>query len=144
MLRCTSTISKLTNQMYAYKSYVSSKFKGAISQHKGVLFLEESFEEIIEAPISLLFSTMKMRRPSRPDGFLLCGKMVVVFFFFSDLHYTIKKLGDKWSKPNLISMLLEITPTLALGSSIARFTLVVLVSRTNTLRKERILLHKLQ
>ena len=50
-----------SNGLYAHKSYISNKFKGAISEYKGVLHCEgydyeEFLDEIMEAPLSEHFS----------------------------------------------------------------------------------------
>ena len=65
-----------SNGLYAHKSYISNNFKGAISEHKGVLHCEgydyEEFpDEIMEAPLSEPFFTRRMKMLSRPDGFIL-------------------------------------------------------------------------
>ena len=69
-----------SNGLYALKSYISNNFKGAISEHKGVLHCEgydcEEFpDDITEAPLSEPFFTKRMRMLSRPDGFMLYGKL---------------------------------------------------------------------
>ena len=77
-----------SKKLYEHKSYISNNFKGAISEYKGVLQCEgndyeEFLDEIIEAPLSELFFTRRMKMLSRPDGFMLYGKMGVDFF----LHF---------------------------------------------------------
>ena len=62
--------------LYAHKSYISNKFKGAISEDMGVLHCEgydyEKYpNEIMEAPSSEPFFTRRMKMHSRPDGFML-------------------------------------------------------------------------
>ena len=74
-----------SNGMYAHKSYISNNFMGAMSEYKGVLHCEgndyEEFpDEIMEAPLSEPFFTRRMKMLSRPDGFLLYGKLGVDFF----------------------------------------------------------------
>ena len=81
-----------SNGMYAHKSYISNNFKGAISEYKGVLHCkgydyEEFPDEIMEAPLSEPFFTRRMKMLSRPDGFMLYGKMGVDFFSTSELLY---------------------------------------------------------
>ena len=71
--------------LYAHKSYISNIFKGAISEYKGVLNCEgydfEDFpDEIMEAPLSEPFFSRRMKILSRPDGFMLYGKLGVNFF----------------------------------------------------------------
>ena len=81
-----------SNGLYAHKSYISNNFKGAISEYKGVLHCEgydyEEFpDEIMEAPLSQPFFTRRMKMLSRPDGFMLYGKLGVDFFSTSELLY---------------------------------------------------------
>ena len=72
-----------SNGLYGHKSYNSNNFKGAISEYKGVLHCEgyfyEEFREIMEAPLSEPFFTRRMKMLSRPDGFILYGKLGVDF-----------------------------------------------------------------
>ena len=83
--------------MYAHKSYISNKFKGAIFEYKGVLHCEryeyEEFpDEIMEALLSEPFSTKKIKMLSRPDGFMLYGKLLVDCFSTSELLYPNMKV----------------------------------------------------
>ena len=88
----------MLNELYAHKSHISNNFKGAISEYKGVLHFEgynyEEFpDEIMEAPLSEPFFTRRKKMLSRPDGFMLCGKLGVEFFSTSELLYPNIKLG---------------------------------------------------
>ena len=79
-----------SNGLYAHKSFISNNSKGAISEYKGVLHCEgddyeEFFGEIMEAPLSEPFFTRRMKMLSRPDGFMLYGKLGVDFFSTSEL-----------------------------------------------------------
>ena len=72
------------NGLYAHKSYIANNFKGAISEYKGVLHCkaydyEEFPDEIMETPLSEPFFTSRMKMVSRPDGFLLYGKLFLHF-----------------------------------------------------------------
>ena len=83
-----------SNGLYAHKSYISNKIKGAISEYKGVLHCEghdyEEFpDEIVEAPLSEPFCTRRMKMLSRPDGFKLFGKLGVDFSSTSELFILI-------------------------------------------------------
>ena len=85
------------NGLYAHKSYISNNFKGAISEYKGVLHCEgydyeEFVEEIIEAPLSEPSFTRRMKMLSRPDGFMLYGKLGIDFFSVSELLYPNMKV----------------------------------------------------
>ena len=86
-----------SNGSYAQKSYISNNFKGAISEYKGVLHCEgydyEEFpDEIMEAPLAERFFTRRMKMLSRPDGFMLYGKLGIDFFSTSDLLYPNMKI----------------------------------------------------
>ena len=48
---------------------------------------EEVPDEIMEAPLSGHFFTMRMKMLSLPDGLLLYGELGVDFFFTSELLY---------------------------------------------------------
>ena len=79
-----------SNGLYAHKLYISNNFKGAISENKGVLHCEgydyeEFLDEIMEAPLSEPFFTSRMKMLSRPDSFMLYGKLGVYFFSTSEL-----------------------------------------------------------
>ena len=83
--------------LYAHELHNSNKFKGAISEYKGVLHCEgydyEEFpDEIMEAPLAEPFFTRRMKMLSRPDGFMLYGKLGVDFFSISELLYPNMKV----------------------------------------------------
>ena len=86
-----------SNGLYGHKSYISNNFKGADPEYKGVLNCEwynyEEFpDEIMEAPLSEPFFTKRMKIVSRPDGFMLFGKLGVQFFSTSELLYPNMKV----------------------------------------------------
>ena len=86
-----------SNGLYAHKSYISNNFKGAISEYEGVLHCKgydfEVFSDpIMEAPLSESFFTRRMKMLSRPDGFMLYGKLGVDFFSTSELLYPNLKI----------------------------------------------------
>ena len=86
-----------SNGLYAHKSYFSNNFKGAISEYKGVLHCEkydyeEFLDKIMEAPLFEHFFTRRMKMLSRPDSFMLYGKLGVDFFSTSELLYTNLKI----------------------------------------------------
>ena len=81
-----------SNGLYAHKYYISNNFKGAIFEYNGVLHCKgydyEKFpDEIMEAPLSEPFFTRRMKMVSRPDGFMLYGKLGFDFFSTSELLY---------------------------------------------------------
>ena len=73
-----------SNGLYAQKSYISSNFKAAISEYKGILHCEgydyEQDTEDIANPLPDPFFTRRMKLLSRPDGFMLYGKLGIDFF----------------------------------------------------------------
>ena len=86
-----------SNGLYAHKSYISNNFKGAIFEYKEVLHCEgydyeELPDEIMEAPFAETFFTRRLKMLSRPDGFMLYGKLGVDFFSTSELLYPNMKI----------------------------------------------------
>ena len=86
-----------SNGLYAQKFYISKNFKGAISENKGILHCEgynqgKFPDEIMEALLSELFFTRRMKMLSRPDGFMFYEKLGVDFFSTSELFYPNMKI----------------------------------------------------
>ena len=85
-----------SNGLYAHKSYISNNLKAAISEYKGVLFCEgydyEQDPEDIANPLPDPFFTRRMKLLSRPDGFMLYGKLRIDFFSTSKLLYPDMKI----------------------------------------------------
>ena len=85
-----------SNGLYAHKSYISKNFKAAISEYKGVLHCEgydyEQDPEDIANPLLDLFFKTRMKLLSRPDGFMLYGKLRIDFFSTSELLYPNMKI----------------------------------------------------
>ena len=81
-----------SNGLYAHKSYISNNFKGTISEYKGVLHcggndFEANPEDAMDNPFEDPFFSRRMKMFSRPDGFMLYGKLGVDFFTTSELLY---------------------------------------------------------
>ena len=72
-----------SNGLYAHKSYISNNFKAANSAYKGVLHCEgyayEQDPEDISNPLPDPFFTRRMKLLSRPDCFMLYGKLGIDF-----------------------------------------------------------------
>ena len=109
-----------SNGLYAHKSYISNNIKGAISEFKGVLHWEgydnEEFpDEIMEAPLCEPFFTRKMKMLSRPDAFMLYGKLGVDFFSTSALLYQNMKFRLRLirARPNFYKI--SDNPNVSLG-----------------------------
>ena len=86
-----------SNGLYANRSVISNNFKRAISEYQGVLHCEvydyeNLLDEIVEAPLSEPFFTRRGKMLSRPDGFMLYGKLGVDFFSTSRLFYPKLKI----------------------------------------------------
>ena len=106
--------------MYAHKSYISDNFKGAISEYKGVLHCEgydyEEFpDEIMEAPLSEPFLTRRLKMLSRPDGFMLYGKLRVDFFSTSELLYPKMKVRLRLIRARPNFYMISDNPNVSLG-----------------------------
>ena len=83
--------------LYAHKPYISNNFTTAMSEYKGVLHCqvydyEEFPDEIMEAPLSEPFFKRRTKMLSRPDGFMVYGKLGVDFFSTSELLYPNMKI----------------------------------------------------
>ena len=93
-----------SNGLNARKSYISNNFKAAISEYKGVLHLHcegydnEQDPEDIGNPLPDPFTTTRMKLLSRPDCFMLYGKLGIDFLSTSEPlykyeNYTATKYG---------------------------------------------------
>ena len=106
--------------MNAHISYISNNFKGAISEYKGVCHCdgydyEEFPDEIMEATLVDPFFTRKLKMFSRPDVFMLYGKLGVDFFSTSELLYPNMKIRLRLirAKPNFY--MISDNPNVSLG-----------------------------
>ena len=85
-----------SNGLYAHKSYISKNFKAAISEYKGVLHCEgydyEQDPQDNNNPLPDPFFTRRMKLLSRPDGFMLYGKLGIHFFSTFELLYPNRKI----------------------------------------------------
>ena len=121
MLKYTSTIIKLTNLMVCMRTNLTlfNNFKGDFSEYKGVLHCEgykfdEFPEEIKEAPLSEPSSTRRMRTLSRPDGFMLYGKLE--FSFFPLLNFYIQKIRLRLIRAIPNFYMISDNPNVSLGT----------------------------
>ena len=106
--------------LYGHKSYISNNFKGAISEYKGVLHCEgydyeEFLDEIMEAPLSEPFFTKRRQTLSRPDGFMLYGKLGVDFFSTSEFLYPSMKIGVRLIRVRPNFYMISENPNVSLG-----------------------------
>ena len=97
----------------------------------------------MEAALSEPFFTRGVKMLSRPDGFMLYGKLGVDFFSTSELLYQNMKIRLRLirARPNFDVIMRQ--PTLVLELLIAHFTLVVFLSRMIIKRNEWTCLHML-
>ena len=108
-----------SNGLYAHKSYISNNFKAAISEDKGVLHCEgydyELDPEDFANSLPDLFFTRRMKLLSRPDGFMLYGKLGIDFFSTSELLYPNMKIRLRLirARPNLY--MISDNPNVSLG-----------------------------
>ena len=82
-----------SNGVYAHKSHISNNFKSTLSDHKGVLLCEGyDYEEYPENLLEGPFFTRRMKLYSRPDGFVLYGKLGIDFLLVLELLYPNMKV----------------------------------------------------
>ena len=106
--------------MYEHKSYIFNNFRGAISEYKGVLHCEgydyeELPDDVMEAPLSEPFFTGRMKMLSRPDGFMLYGKLGVDFFSISELLYLNMKIRLRLIRARPNFYMISDNPNVRLG-----------------------------
>ena len=78
----------ISNGLYAHKSDFSNNFKSTLTDYKGVLHCEGyDYEEDTENLLEGRFFTRRMKLYSRPDGFMLYGKLGIDFLTTSELFY---------------------------------------------------------
>ena len=108
-----------SNGLYAHKSYISNNFKAAISEYKGVLHCEGyDYEHDPEDISNLLpdpFFTRRMKLLSRPDGFMLYGKLRIDFFSTSELLYPNMKIRLRLIRARPNFYMISDNPNVSLG-----------------------------
>ena len=110
-----------SNGLYAHKSDISNNFKRSISEYKGVLHgevydYEELPDEFMEAPLSEPIFTRRMKMLSRPDGFMLCGKLRVDFLSTFELLYPKMKIRLRLMRARPIFYIISDNPNVSLGN----------------------------
>ncbi len=108
-----------SNGLYAHKSYISSNFRAAISECKGVLHCEgydyEQNPEDISNPLLDPFFTRRMKLLSRLDGLVLYGKLGIDFFSTSELLYPNMKIRLQLIRGRPNFYLISDNPNVSLG-----------------------------
>ena len=105
--------------LFAQKSYIANNLSGAIYEHKRAFHCEvydyvELQDENLEAPLSELFSTRRVTMLSRPDGFMLYGKLRLDFFPTSELLNRNMKIGLRLIKDRPIFYMISENPNVSL------------------------------
>ena len=122
-----------SNGLYGHKSHISNNFKAAIPEYKGVLHFEgydyEENPEDISHPLPVPFFTRRMKLLSRPDGFMLYGKLGIDFFSTSELLYPNMKIRLRLNRARPNFYMISDNPNVSLELWIVHFTHVVLLSR---------------
>ena len=106
--------------LYAHKTYIWNKFMGAKFEYKGALHcegydFEEILDEIIEAPLFEPYFTSRMKMLSRPDCFMLYGKLGVDFFSTSELLYLNTKIELGLIRARFNFYMITDNPNVSLG-----------------------------
>ena len=108
-----------SNGFYEHKSYFSNNFKTAISEYKGVLHCEGSDygqdPEDIANPLHDPIFTRRMNLLSRPDGFMLYGKLGIDFFSTSELLYRNMKFRLRLIRARPSFYMISDNPNVSLG-----------------------------
>ena len=108
-----------SNGFYAHKFYISNYFKAAISEYTGVLHCEgydnEQDPEDNSNPLPDLFLTRRMKLLSRPDGFMLYGKLGIDFFSTSELLYPNMKIRLRLIRARPNFDMISNNPNVSLG-----------------------------
>ena len=121
MLKCTSTIRKFTLLMNCIRTSLTfAATSRAISDYKGVLHCdgydyEELVDEILEAPLSEPFFKRRMKKISRPDGFIFRGILGLDFFATPELLYSNMKSTLQLIKPRPSVFMNSDIPNVSLG-----------------------------
>ena len=108
-----------SNGLYAHKFYISNSFEAAISEYKGVLHCEgydyEQDPQDISNPLPDPFFTRRMKLLSRPDEFILYGKLGIDFFSTSELLYPNMKIRLRIIRARPIFYMISDNPNVSLG-----------------------------
>ena len=122
MLKCTSTISKFTTLMDCMRISLTfpTTSRGPILKTREFCTArgyenQEFSEEVLEAPLSEPFFTRRVKMLSRPDGFMLYGKLGVDFFSTSELLYPNKKIRVRLIRARSNFYLISHNPNLSFG-----------------------------
>ena len=105
-----------SNGLYAHESHISNNFKNTLSDYKGVLHCEgydyeDDPENLIEGP----FFTRRMKLYSRPDGFMLNGKLCIDFLTTTERLYPNMKVRVRLIRARPNFYMISENPNVSLG-----------------------------
>ena len=108
------------NGLYSHEIYLSNNFKRTISEYIRALHCkdcdyEDHIDENMAAPLSEPFFTRKRKMCSRPDGFMMHGKLGVDFSSFSELLYPNMKIRLRLIRAVPKSYVISDVPNVGLG-----------------------------
>ena len=108
-----------SNELYAHKSYTSNNFKWTMTEYRGAFHCEgydyEQDLEDIANPLLDPFFTRRMKVLSRPDGFMLYGKLGIDFFSTSELLYPNMKIRLRLIRARPNFYMISDNPNVSLG-----------------------------
>ena len=108
-----------SNGLYAHKYYISNNLKAAIFEYQGVLHCEgyehEQDPEDICNTLPDPFFTRRIKLLSRPDGFMLYGKLRIDFFSTSELLYPKVKTRLRLIRARPNFNMISDNPNISLG-----------------------------
>ena len=105
-----------SNRLYAHKPHISNNFNSTLSDYKGVLHCEGyDFEEDPEKLLESSFFTRRMKLYSRPDGFMLYGKLGIDFVTTSELLYPNMKVSIRLIRARPKFYMISENPNVSLG-----------------------------
>ena len=105
-----------SNGLYAHKSHISNNFKSTLSDYKGVFLCERyDYEDDPDNLVEDPFFTRRMKLYSRPDGFMLYGKLGNDFLTTSELPYPNMKVGIRLIRARPNFYMISENPNVSLG-----------------------------
>ena len=113
----------ISNDFYAQKLYFSDIFKGANTEYTGGIhnlhcevYNYEQAPEDMANPLLYPFFTRRMKLLSRPDGFMLYGKLGIDFFSNSEMLYPNMKIRLRLIKARPNFYMISDNPNVSLGT----------------------------
>ncbi len=105
-----------SNGLYAHKSHISDIFRSLLSDYKRVLHCEGyDYEEDPENVVVGPFFTRRRKLYSRPDGFMLYGKLGIDFLTTSELLYPNVKVRIRLIRARSNYYMMSENPNVSFG-----------------------------